>query len=70
MDCNFYFGNFSGVENKVSFQNNVRYSEVVAKRDSDGLAVPKIHTKSGAARADPAPIIAGAPSVHKNMTLS
>ena len=54
MDCNLYFGHISGVENRVSFQSSVRYSEVVAKRGSDGRAVPKIHTKSGAARAAPA----------------
>ena len=34
MNCNLYFGRISGVENRVSFQNNVRYSEVVAKRGS------------------------------------
>ena len=55
MDCNLYFGHISGVENRVSFQKNVRYSEVVAKRGSDGRAVPKIHTKSGAARAPQPP---------------
>ena len=54
MDYNLYFGHISGVENRVSFQNNVRYSEVVAKSGSDGRDVPKIHTKSGAARAAPA----------------
>ena len=41
MDCNLYFGHISGVENRISFQNNVRYSEVVAKRGSDGRAVQK-----------------------------
>ena len=54
MNCNLYFGRISGVENRVSFQNNVRYSEVVAKRGSAVRPVPKIHTKSGAARAAPA----------------
>ena len=45
MDCNLYFSNISGVENRVSFQNNVRYSKVVAKRGSDGRAVQKFTQK-------------------------
>ena len=53
MNCNLYFGRISGVENRVSFQDNVRYSEVVAKRGSAVRPVPKIHTKSEASRAGP-----------------
>ena len=47
MDCNLYFGNISGVENRASFQNSVRYSEVVAKR-ADGRPYQKLTQKVAA----------------------